>query len=173
MTEAFLAVEHAADRQAQLLRLVEELGGQIRVGKVPEMRPVLEGEGDGQQLGLVATVAGQCESGNTGHIDGVAAGKNVVQNVVLGAEHAGGLNVDLNAAAGQLFHLLLESGGGLAHDGIQRVDLGVDQLHMGVAGNVTGCGLGAGSGGFCRFGGSGRTGGRTAGGQTQRHAGGQ
>ena len=70
MTEALLAVKQAANGQAQLLGLVQELRSQIAVGKVPEVSTVVEGEGDGQQLGLVAAVAGQSESRDTADING-------------------------------------------------------------------------------------------------------
>ena len=62
VTEALLAVEQAANGQAQLLGLVQELRCQIAVGEVPEVCAVVEGKGDGQQLRLVAAVAGQSES---------------------------------------------------------------------------------------------------------------
>ena len=101
----------------------------------------LPGVGDGQQLCLVAAVAGQGESGDTGHINGVAAGQNVIQNVVLGTQNTGSLEIDGDGAAGQLFDLLLESGSGLANDGIQRVDLSVNQGHgriVSSGGSITG-----------------------------------
>ncbi len=53
VTEALFAVEDTTNGQAQLLGLVQELRCQIAVGEVPEVCAVLEGEGDGQQLGLV------------------------------------------------------------------------------------------------------------------------
>ena len=89
VTEALFAVAQA---QIQLLGLVQEILSQIAVGEVPEMLLVDEGVGDGQQLGLVAAVAGQRESGDTGDIDGAALGQDAVQNGSLVAENAVGLN---------------------------------------------------------------------------------
>lgn len=132
VTEALLAVEDAADGQAQLLRLIEELGSQLGVGEVPEMIAVDEGEGDGQQLRLLRAVAVQRKGGNAGHVDGRGAAENGIEHIVLGAQHAGGLNVDGDRAAGERFNLLLEVRGGLSDDGIQRIDLGVDERHLGV-----------------------------------------
>ena len=54
VAEALLAVEDAADGQTQLLRLVQELRSEVAVCEVPEVCAVLKGEGDAQQLGLVA-----------------------------------------------------------------------------------------------------------------------
>ena len=128
------------------------------------MCAVLEGEGDGQQLGLVAAVAGQCESRDTAHIDGGGAAEDGVQNVVLRTQNAGSLHVDDD---GQLLDLLLEVGSGLADDGIQRVDLGVDQSHLRVGSSS--CSIASGGGGSS----SGSSGrgcgalGATAGGQCQ------
>ena len=172
VTEALLAVEDTTNGQTQLLGLVQELRCQLAVGEVPEVCAVLEGEGDGQQLGLVAAVAGQCESGDTADVDGGGAAEDSVQNVVLRTQNAGSLHIDDDGAAGQLFDLLLEVGSGLADDGIQRVDLGVDQSHLRVGSSS--CGITGGSGGSCSRG-SGRSSsavaGATAGGQCQSSGG--
>ena len=162
MTEALLAVEHAADGQAQLLGLVQELRCQIAVGKVPEVCAVLKGEGDAQQLGLVAAVAGQCESRDTADVDGSGAAQDGVQNVVLRTQNAGSLHVDDDGTAGQLLDLLLEVRSGLANDGVQRVDLGVDQSHLGIVCSSSGITCGRSSSGSCGRGGSSGAVGRTA-----------
>ena len=153
VTEALLAVEQAANGQAQLLGLVQELRSQIAVGKVPEVSAVVEGEGDGQELRLVAAVAGQSESRDTADINGGRTAQNSVQNVVLRAQNAGSLHVNNDRTAAQLLDLLLEVRTGLANDGVQRVDLGVDQSHLGIvssSGGITcssrSCGRGGSSG---------------------------
>ena len=172
VTEALLAVEDTTNGQTQLLGLVQELRCQLAVGEVPEVCAVLEGEGDGQQLGLVAAVAGQCESGDTADVDGGGAAEDSVQNVVLRAQNAGSLHIDDDGAAGQLLDLLLEVRTGLADDGIQRVDLGVDQSHLRVGSSS--CGITGGSGGSCSRGsgrGSSAAAGATAGGQCQSSGG--
>lgn len=78
MTEALLAVENATDGQADFLRLAQEFLCEVRAGEVPPMLAALPSVGYGEQLCLVAAVAGQSESGNTGHINRVTAGQNVV-----------------------------------------------------------------------------------------------
>ena len=89
---------------------------------------VHEGVGDGQQLGLVAAILGQRESGDAADVGDVAAGQQVVQNLVLRAQHAAGLNVDDHGTAAQFFNLLLESAGDSAHDGaFEGVDLCISQ----------------------------------------------
>ena len=168
VTEALLAVEQAANGQAQLLGLVQELRSQIAVGEVPEVSAVVEGEGDGQQLRLVAAVAGQSESRNTADIDGSRAAQNSVQNVVLRAQNTGSLHIDDHRTAAQLLDLLLEVRTGLTNDGIQRVDLGVDQSHLGIVGSSS-CITGSSRRSCGRGGSSGRSGaalGTTAGGQS-------
>ena len=150
VAEALLAVEDAADGQAQLLGLVQEVGGQVAVGKVPPVLTADEGVGQAEQHGLLAAVAGQGKGRDAGQVDGVAAGQDVVQDVVLRAQHARGLQVDGDGAAGQGLYLLLEVGSGLADDGVQRVDLRIDQGHGGVGRSVAGSGAGrAGSGAGC------------------------
>src|SRR5699024_447764 len=142
VAEALLAVEDAANGQAQLLGLVQEVGGEVGVGEVPPVLTADEGVGQAEQHRLLAAVAGKGESRETGQVDGVAAGEDVVQNVVFRAEHARSLQVDGDGPAGQLFDLLLKIGSGLADDGVQGVDLGIDQGDGGVAG---GCSSVAGS----------------------------
>ena len=151
MAEALLAVEDAADGQAQLLGLVQEVGGEVGVGEVPPVLTGDEGVGQAEQHRLFAAVAGQGEGRDAGDVDGVAAGEDVVQNVVFRAEHAGSLQVDGDGTAGQGLDLLLKIGSGLADDGVQGVDLGIDQGDGGVGGS--GCGVtrhaGSGAGAGC------------------------
>ncbi len=149
MTEALLAVEDAPQGQADLLGLVEELGSQLAVGEGPPVVAVLKGEGEGEQHGLLSLVAGQGEGGDTAHVDGVVAADDGVQHVVLRAQHATGAHVDGDGAAGLLLHQALELRGGLAHDGVQGVDLGVHQGHLGVVGHIAHVGglVGVGGGG--------------------------
>ena len=127
MTEAFLAIHEAAQRQTHLLRLSQELLRQVAAGEVPEVLAAREGVRDGEQGRLAAAVAGQGERGDTGDVDGGAAGKDAVQDLRLGAQNAGSLHVDDDFAAGEFFHLGLEIGRDLADDGVERVDLSVGQ----------------------------------------------
>ena len=127
MTEAFLAVHEAAQRQAHLLRLSQEILRQVAGSEVPEVSAVGEGVRDVQQGRLFAAVAGQGERGDTGDVNGVAAGQDAVQDLRLGAQNAGSLHVDDDFAAGELFDLRLEVGRDLADDGVNRVDLSVGQ----------------------------------------------
>ncbi len=89
---------------------------------------VHEGVGDGQQAGLFAAVLGEGESGNAADVGDVAAHEQVVQDLVFAAQHAAGLDVDHNGAAGELFHLGLEGLGHFAHDGaVQGVHFSIGQ----------------------------------------------
>ena len=127
MTEAFFAVADAAQGQAHGLGLGQEFLSQLAVGEIPEMLAADEGVGDGQQLGFVAAVGGELERGETADVHGTAAAENAVQHLRFGAEHAGVLDVDQHAAAGQLFHFFFEELSGFADDGIQRVHFAVGQ----------------------------------------------
>ena len=128
VTEAFLTVADAAQGQADLLGLVQELLGQLAVGELPEMLLIDEGVGDGQKAGLVAAVLGQSESGDTAEVADVAAAEQVVEDLILGAENAAGLNVNQNGAAGQLFELCLEGLGHFADGGaFEGVDFRVGE----------------------------------------------
>ena len=128
VTEAFLTVADAAQGQADLLGLVQELLGQFAVGELPEMLLIDEGVGDGQKAGLVAAVLGQSESGDTAEVADVAAAEQVVEDLILGAENAAGLDVNQNGAAGQLFELCLEGLGHFADGGaFEGVDFRVGE----------------------------------------------
>ena len=162
VTEALFAVEQAANGQTQFLGLVQEVGSQIAVGEVPEVSTVVKGEGDGQQLGLVAAVAGQCESRDTADVDGSRTAQDSIQNVVLRTQNTGSLHVNDDRTAAQLLDLFLEVRTGLADDGIQGVDLSVDQGHLGIVCSSSGITSGSrrSCGGRCS---SGRSSGRAAG----------
>ena len=117
MTEAFLAVAQAAQGQADGLGLIQEFLGQIAVREVPEMIAVFEHIGQAQQGRLGAAVLAQREGGDAADVGHGAAAQQVVQNLVFGAQHAAGLDVDQHGAAAQLFNLLLEGLGEFADDG--------------------------------------------------------
>ena len=128
MTEAFLAVAQATQRQADDLRLIQEFLGQIGGREIPEVLAVLEHVGQGEQGRLGAAVLAEGERRDTGDVGDVAAAQQVVQDLVLGTQHAAGLDVDGHVAGGELFHLALEGLGQLAHDGaLDGVHLGVGQ----------------------------------------------
>ena len=132
MTEALFAVAQAAQAQIQILGLLQEFLSQIAVGEVPEVLLVDEGVGDGQELGLVAAVAGQRESGDTGDVNGAALGQDTIQNGCFVAQNAVGLNVDANRTIGQGLNLLLEIGSDHADDGaLNGVYLSVGQSNSG------------------------------------------
>ena len=130
MTEALLAVADAAQGQTDGLGLSQEVGSQGAVGELPEVLAAHEGVGDGEQHGLLAAIAGQCERGDAGDVHGVAAAQDTVKDLSLRAQHAAGLDVDDDLALGKLLNLLLEGSRNLAHNGpLKRVDLGIGQLH--------------------------------------------
>ena len=128
MTEAFFAVAQAAQRQADGLGLVEEFLGQVAGGEIPEVLAVFKHIGQGEQGGLGAAILAQREGGDTADVGHGAVAQQVVQDLVFRAQHAAGLNVDQHGAAGELFHLVLESLGHFTNDGaFHGVDFRVGQ----------------------------------------------
>ena len=96
----------------------------------------------------------------------------IASRTVLRAQNAGSLHIDDDGAAGQLLDLLLEVGSGLANDGIQRVDLGVDQSHLGIVCSSSSITSSRSCGGrSCGRGGSSRIAGTTTCGQSQSSGG--
>ena len=94
------------------------------------MIAVREGIWNRQEKGLLSTIAVQSESGNTGHIDGAAAAKHGIKNIILRAENTACLYVDGDLAVRQLLYLGLKISCHLAYDGIQRVNLCVYQSYL-------------------------------------------
>jgi len=141
MTEAFFTVVQTSYTQAQINRLGQEFLCQIAGCKVPEMSTILEGIRNGQKHGLLSAVAVQCESRDTGHIDGAAAAQHSIQNVVLRAKNTAGLNVDGDLAVRQLFYFVLEIGSHLANDSIKRVNLCIYQSYFRHIGSIIGASL--------------------------------
>ena len=136
MTEAFFTVVQTSYTQAQINRLGQEFLCQIAGCKVPEMSTILEGIRNGKKHGLLSAVAVQCESRDTGHIDGAAAAQHGIQNVVLRTKNAAGLNIDGDLAVRQLFYFGLEISSHLANDGIKRVNLCIYQSYFRHIGSV-------------------------------------